>query len=169
MRVLREQRNTRPEDLEIKDQYCLNKRTVDWYVERLSMESGLENVSISAILEYEPYEDCVQKLRQLHTAKTPTGKMKVLQLPIQVIMGAAERITRCIHDFYRLNGIVCKPSLLDADQVLTIFSYIVIRSQLTDLHSHLDIVENFSSEDQLMSATGYYYSVILSSVENLTL
>lgn len=84
-------------------------------------------------------------------------------------MGAAERITRCIQDFYRLNGIVCKPSLLDADQVLTIFSYVVIRSQLHDLHSHLDIVENFSSEDQLMSATGYYYSVILSSVENLLL
>jgi len=82
-------------------------------------------------------------------------------------MGAAERITRCIQDFYRINNIVCKPSLLDADQVLTIFSYMVIRSQLADLQSHLDIVENFSSEDQLMSATGYYYSVILSSVENL--
>jgi len=86
---------------------------------------------------------------------------------IQVIMGAAERITRCIQDFYHLNNIVCKPSLLDADQVFTIFSYVVIRSQLIDLHSHLDVIENFSSEDQLMSATGYYYSVIMGSVENL--
>jgi|JI9StandDraft_2_1071091.scaffolds.fasta_scaffold198743_2 hypothetical protein len=71
--------------------------------------------------------------------------MKVVLLLIQVIMGAAERITRCIHDFYRLNNIVCKPSMLDADQVLTIFSYAVIRSQLVELHSHLDIIENFSS------------------------
>lgn len=55
-KALHSRRNIRPEDLEIKDQYCLNKKTVDWYVERLSMESGLENVCISAILEFEPYE-----------------------------------------------------------------------------------------------------------------
>jgi hypothetical protein len=84
-------------------------------------------------------------------------------------MSCAERITKCIHDFYRLNNIVGKPSLMDADQVLTIFSYVVIKSQLVDISNHLDVVENFSSEDQLMSATGYYYSVILSSVENLQL
>lgn len=41
VKALRSRKNIRPEDLEIKDQYCLNKKTVDWYVEHLSMESGL--------------------------------------------------------------------------------------------------------------------------------
>jgi hypothetical protein len=60
-------------------------------------------------------------------------------------MSCAERITRCIHDFYNLNNIVGKPSLMDADQVLTIFSYVVIKSQIANISSHLDIIENFSS------------------------
>jgi predicted transcriptional regulator len=55
-KILQKRKHIRPEELDIKDQYCLNKRTVDWYVEKLSVESGLENICISAILEYEPYE-----------------------------------------------------------------------------------------------------------------
>lgn len=84
-------------------------------------------------------------------------------------MRTAEMITCCITQFYRLNGIETKMSLMDADQVLTIFSYIVMKSRVENLLSHLDIIETFSSEDQQMSAIGYYYSVILSSVENLHL
>lgn len=58
-------------------------------------------------------------------------------------------------------------TLVDADQVLTIMTYIVMKARIPDISSHLDLIENFSSEDQLMSATGYYYSVVLSSVESL--
>lgn len=67
-----------PEHLDIKEQYCLNKKTVDWYVDNLSIESGLENVMISTIMEYEPYEECIRSLKLLTTAKTPTGKLKVI-------------------------------------------------------------------------------------------
>jgi len=76
-KILQRRKEIKPEDLEIKDQYCLNKKTVDWYVECLSLESGLENVSISVMMEFEPYEECVSKLKQLETTRTPTGKMKV--------------------------------------------------------------------------------------------
>lgn len=55
-------------------------------------------------------------------------------------MRCAEMITCCICEFYRLNGIETKMSLMDADQVLTIFSYIVMKSQIKNLLSHLDII-----------------------------
>lgn len=58
-KILLTKKHILPEDLDIKEMYCLDKRTVDWYVEKLSIESGLENITISAIIEYEPYERCI--------------------------------------------------------------------------------------------------------------
>ena len=40
---------------------------------------------------------------------------------------------------------------LDADQVLSIYSYILIKSRIKNLYSHLNIIEMFSSEGQLLS------------------
>ena len=57
---------------------------------------------------------------------------------------------------------------LDADQVLSIYSYILIKSRVKNLNSHLNIIEMFSSEGQLLSETGYYFSVISTALQSLT-
>lgn len=107
-----------------------------------------------------PYERCINKLRQLEEVRTPISKLKV-------IVGCADKITRCINEFNRLNGIPLKQSMIDADQVLSIFTYILCQSRVRNVEAHLQIIENFSNEEQLLSITGYYYSVLLCAVENL--
>lgn len=107
-----------------------------------------------------PYERCINKLRQIEEVRTPISKLKV-------IVGCADKITRCINEFNRMNGIPSKQSMIDADQVLSIYSYILCQSRVRNIEIHLRMVENFSSEEQLLSVTGYYYSVLLCAVESV--
>jgi hypothetical protein len=56
---------------------------------------------------------------------------------------------------------------LDADQVLSIFCYIIVKARVEHLHSHLFILDNFATSNQMISMTGYYLSVITCAVEQL--
>jgi hypothetical protein len=57
--------------------------------------------------------------------------------------------------------------MLDADQVLSIFCYILVGAHLEHLLAHLFILENFATGHQLISMGGYYVSVINCAVEQL--
>jgi hypothetical protein len=57
--------------------------------------------------------------------------------------------------------------MIDADQVLSIYTYVLCMSRIKNIETHLQIIENFSNEEQLLSITGYYFSVLLCSVENV--
>jgi thiamine pyrophosphokinase len=57
--------------------------------------------------------------------------------------------------------------MLDADQVLSIFCYLIVGARVDHLHTHLFILDNFSSSHQMISMTGYYLSVIRCAVEQL--
>ena len=60
-----------------------------------------------------------------------------------------------------------KNEVLDADQILSIFCYILTVQPLKNLHSHLFIIEHFATDHQLISVTGYYYSVLTCAIEQL--
>jgi hypothetical protein len=55
----------------------LNKRTIDWHMEQLSAESLVENMDVSVVMDFSPYEKCISKLKQLQSTHTPIGKLKV--------------------------------------------------------------------------------------------
>ena len=60
-----------------------------------------------------------------------------------------------------------KLQTLDADQILCIYSYILVKSNVKDLYSHLDIIEMFNSDGQLLTETGYYFSVVSTALQSL--
>ena len=70
-------------------------------MEQLSADSFVENVDVSAIMEYRPYEACIAKLSQLEETMTPVGKLKV-------ILSTAEKIETCISEFDRINSLPVK-------------------------------------------------------------
>ena len=57
--------------------------------------------------------------------------------------------------------------VLDADQVLSIFCYIISRARVEHLHSHLFTLEHFATSHQMISMSGYYFSVMNAAVEQL--
>lgn len=82
-------------------------------------------------------------------------------------MECSEKITECVGKFYSNNNMDIKHEVLDADQILSIFCYILTVEPLKNLHSHLFMVEHFATDHQLISVTGYYYSVLTCAIEQL--
>ena len=57
--------------------------------------------------------------------------------------------------------------MLDADQVLSIFCYVIVHAKIEHLHAHLFMVDTFSTSSQMISIFGYYLSVMNCAVEQL--
>lgn len=55
--------------------------------------------------------------------------------------------------------------MIDADQVLSIFCYILSLSRINDIFSHIFIIDYFATEHQKISMTGYYFSVLECAIE----
>lgn len=80
-----------------------------------------------------PFKVCMDVLRELERSRTPVGKMKI-------IMSCSEKITKCISRFYESNGLKSEHWVLDADQILSIFCYILANARVPHLHTHLFIL-----------------------------
>lgn len=64
---------------------------------------------------------------------------------MKTIMECSEKITESVSDFYKLNNIEMKSEVLDADQILSIFCYILSLNPIENLHAHLFIIEHFAT------------------------
>jgi hypothetical protein len=66
-----------------------------------------------------------------------------------------------------VNGLGREKWVLDADQVLSIFCYIIVGGKISHLHTHLFMLDSFSTSNQMISIFGYYLSVMNCAVEQL--
>ena len=53
---------------------------------------------------------------------------------------------------------------LEIDQLMTIFIYIIIKSQIYDISVHCKIIQSFTTRITKASMIGYYYSTVEASV-----
>lgn len=53
---------------------------------------------------------------------------------------------------------------VNADEVLSIYCYIIAKANVSSLLSHLYILENFATPYQEMSAAGYYWTVMMCAI-----
>ena len=58
-----------------------------------------------------------------------------------------------------------KNKKIDADQVLSIFCYILSLKEIPDIFSQVFMIEYFATEHQKISMTGYYFTVFSCAVE----
>lgn len=111
---------------------------------------------------FSPYHDCILALKELAKTRSPINKMKT-------ITACSEIIPQVIDRFYSENDLPREHWLLDADQMLSLFCYMIVKADIPNLHAHLFILENFSTSHQKMSVSGYYMSVLGCAVEQLML
>lgn len=125
------------------------------------MSQDVENVNIEVVQECSPYQHSIEKLKQILVAQTPISKLKV-------IISVAHKISESINKFNKLNHIV-SDEMVDSDQILSIFIFIIVKSGISDLGAHLKFIENFCTEEQLMSETGYYTKVAEGALKALVM
>jgi len=143
----------RPIDLNISPYLCLDDSVLcDKVISNI--KANAKNSSWEKLLDDRiqrntiPYKPAVQKLSELVNYETPIAKLKV-------IISLNPSICTCINDFW--DGIpVSKEKLqIDADQYLSIMTYIVIKSDLKDLFTHVALANEFASLGSTSSYNAY--------------
>ena len=106
-----------------------------------------------------PYETAIQLLKQIRKYKTPFEKM-------MIIASISNEITDCINDFWsQLESYIKKDLLgIEAEQIVTIFIYIIIQSGIIDIFVHCKMIQFFTTCTTKSSTIGYYYSTVEASV-----
>jgi hypothetical protein len=143
----------RPIDLSISPYLCLDGSVLcDKVISNI--KSNATDMSWEKLLydriqqNTHPYRSTIQKLSKLMTYETPMAKLKA-------IVNLNPSICTCINDFW--DGIpVSKEKLqIDADQYLSIMTYIVIKSNSRDLFTHVTLANEFASLGSTSSYNAY--------------
>lgn len=111
-----------------------------------------------------PYEKAIKLIKNISSVKKPLQKLKK-------IIEASDSIKNSIKEFYDENQIKnIKNKLLDGDEVLSIFLYVLIKASVKSLRADLKIVENFTTDNILNSKNGYYLMMLqlcIKFIENI--
>lgn len=198
-----------PEDLEIRDQFCLNKKTAELKDKMLKRKSKnlnyfyensklavveeekdcgsnsinskkLESVNEKGSLQmdeieqknvetnlqnnikvdnYEPYKDAIKNLYNLEKLKSPMEKLHLLA-------NLSRDITEAVNTVWNNFSQKLSNNLLDinADDLMAIFIYIIMKSQYAEIIIHLNIIKDFTTKITRNTMIGYYYTTIEAAI-----
>ena len=106
-----------------------------------------------------PYETAIQLLKEIQKYKAPFEKMLIFA-------SLGNEIKNCIDDFWKDMEEYFNPDLLgiEAEQLMTIFIYIIIKAQIKDIMVHCKLIQLFTTSMTKSSMIGYYYSNAEASV-----
>lgn len=113
------------------------------------------------ILKYSqsPYEQAIKLLKSIKNYKVPFEKM-------MLIGTISSEITECVNNYWKNFEKIITSSLLniDADELMTIFIYIIIKSQMPELLVHTKFIKEFTTSTTRSSMMGYYYTTMEASL-----
>ena len=106
-----------------------------------------------------PYETAIHLLKQIEKYKAPFEKMLIFA-------NLGNEITNCVNDFWKDMEEFVKGDLLgvEAEQLMTIFIFILLKAQINDIVVHCKIIQLFTTSVIKSSMIGYYYSNAEASV-----
>ncbi|EAS05056.1 vacuolar sorting protein 9, VPS9 domain protein (macronuclear) [Tetrahymena thermophila SB210] len=110
-------------------------------------------------LKRESYYKCFKYILKIKKQQSPIGKMKM-------IVKASENILVCINNFYKMYGIQ-QNNFLDADDVLSIFSYFTCKCFQHEMNTHIKLISKFITSNLLNSISGYYLTTLSASLQNI--
>ena len=103
----------------------------------------------------DPYDTAIGLLKQIEKYKTPFEKM-------MIIANISNEITDCINDFWQEMEQYIKKDFLsiEAEQIMTIFIYVIIKSGISNIFVHCKLIKLFTTCTTKSSMIGYYYSTV---------
>ena len=106
-----------------------------------------------------PYETAIHLLKQIEKYKAPFEKMLIFA-------NLGNEITNCVNDFWKDMEDFIKNDLLgiEAEQLMTIFIFILLKTQINDMLVHCKMIQLFTTSVIKSSMVGYYYSNAEASV-----
>jgi len=86
---------------------------------------------------------------------------------VDILCNLRDLIMDEIDEFWKQFPFQQKKLYVDADNLLSIFIYLIIKSQLSDLIVDIEIIDDFTNKSLKLSRKGYLFSLVQSSLEYL--
>ena len=102
-----------------------------------------------------PYGQAIEFLKRIADFKVPLEKLVI-------IASVSSLITECVNKYWKKMERLIQPSMLsiDADELMTIFMYIIYKSHMPLLFVHADFINYFTSPTTKSTMIGYYYTTL---------
>jgi hypothetical protein len=175
-----------PQQLNIPDKFCLNTLTEEYKKTLknnknndfiltginnndnnekkenvLEIDTGKKSINFYDInIKKEGYKSAINLLKGLKHNKTPFEKM-------MLIASISTEITKCVNNYWKGMEHYINPTLLNinADELMSIFIFIVIKSQMPELIIHKKIISDFTTKNIKQSSIGYFNITLEGSVQ----
>ena len=107
-----------------------------------------------------PYGEAIYYFKNIKDYNIPLDKLTIIAL-VSVL------ITDCIDEFWKteMENLDSKFLKVDADELISIYLYIIYNLDLPSLYTQLDFIENFTGSITKKSMTGYYFTFVVGSLE----
>ena len=102
-----------------------------------------------------PYGEAIEFIKKIVEFKVPLEKLVI-------IASVSSLITQSVNKYWKNMGRYIEPSMLsiDADELMTIFMYIIYKSNMPLLFVHADFIKYFTSPTTKSTMIGYYYTTL---------
>ena len=107
-----------------------------------------------------PYGEAIYYFKNIKDYNIPLDKLTIIAL-VSVL------ITDCIDEFWKteMENLDSKFLKVDADELISIYLYIIYNLDLPSLYTQLDFIENFTGSITKQSMIGYYFTSVVGSLE----
>ena len=107
-----------------------------------------------------PYCKAILYLKRIVDFKEPLGKLII-------VSAVSNLITECVNNFWDNMQYIIKPEMLsiDADELMTIFIYIIYKCKMPSLFIHSDFIKYFTTPMTKSAMIGYYYTTLQGCLE----
>lgn len=166
-----------PERFSVPEKFCLNEKTL--ISKNLKSKKKIPRTLISNICspllnivniecslhkekdrdhkQFTPFQNTIEMMKNLNYLKSPAHKMKL-------VIKASENIQDEIEEFYESYG-VSEKIVLNPEEFLSIFIYIVSKVKINSLISQCNFMEKFMTQSNLTGKNGYYFYMFKAAVE----
>ena len=137
-----------PEELNIKPQFCLNEKSIEYFEKKFQYIEEQININ--------PYENTIKLLKTINNYNKPLDKL-ILTNKISKCM--SEEITKFWNNFDQKNEV--RDLGIESDDLECILKFIVIKCEMPELIVSLEMIRKFTSmKTNSSTMLGYYYSMI---------
>jgi hypothetical protein len=125
---------------------------------------GIQNEYVASAMKTKEnlpksYASAIELLKSIRKFRTPFEKM-------MIIASISDEITECVNNFWNDMNKYIKSTYLniEADELMTIFLFIIIKSQMPELTIFAKMIKNFTSSTTRGTMIGYYYTTLEASI-----
>ena len=108
---------------------------------------------------YVPYESSIEILKTIGEYQTPFDKVNLIASISHDVIKSVTNGWKVMEEYLPKDYLS-----IDGDELILIFAFIVIKTEMHELLAHLWFIKNFITQDTKTSMIGYYYTTLEASV-----